>query len=133
MTALSKAIFLGSIESPGLSPSAILRAWGQGEAFPLFLVPHTSWNGWYFEILKLCLQHDLPEQYPFVEFPGHCLKAGAYFCLQSSPAHMLSISWRPQHMDPVTSIPSLLENIPILSEKTAFTLKKKKAPFKKRT
>lgn len=51
-----------------------------------------------------------------VEFPGHCLKAEAYFCLPSSLAHMLSISCRPQHMDPVTSIPSLLENILILSE-----------------
>lgn len=113
--------FLASIESPALSPSAILRAWGQSYESEGQAEPHTSWNGWYFEVLKLCLQHDLPEQYPFVEFPGHCLKAGAYFCLQSSLAHMLSISWRPQHMDPVTSIPSLLENILILSEKTAFT------------
>lgn len=32
-------------------------------------------------------------------------------------------------MDPVTSIPSLLENILILSEKTAFTFKN--VPFKK--
>nr|BAC29464.1 unnamed protein product [Mus musculus] len=48
---------------------------------------------------------------------------------------MLSISSQLQHMDPVTSMLSLLENILILSEKTAFTFPFSffffKAPFTK--
>lgn len=121
--------FLRSIEKPGWGPSAILRAWGvskkalsqccefegQPEPLQLLLVTHTSGS---------------PETLPPPWLTWALFLCGVSRTFSKSrdillsakfTAHMLSISSQLQHMDPVTSMLSLLENILILSEKTAFT------------
>lgn len=62
--------FFGNIESPGLSPSAILRAWGQSYESEGQAEPHTSWNGWYFEVLSCASNMTYLSNIPLWSFQG---------------------------------------------------------------
>lgn len=61
------------------------------------------------EAQKLRRCHLSPKWWSFLEFTGAFFRElQAYFCLESSLAHMLCISSQPQHMDPVTLTEPLL-------------------------